>query len=262
MPIEQATIVRNSRLAGDYFLAEFLAPAVCPEVQPGQFAHVQISALRDRLLRRPFSICDVTPDGRLTIVYKVIGEGTALLSTMVPGQICDILGPQGNPYRLPAADEFPVIVAGGYGLAATYLLAKRSPAPGAVLVGARSGADLVLLDKFADTRFAVQVATESGDHGVKGLVTDLLGPYLDMAASGAKVRFYSCGPNGMTRAFAKILAERGLDAELSVDRAMCCGVGACFACVVKAKDSSKPSGWKYVRTCKEGPVFMASDLWF
>jgi dihydroorotate dehydrogenase electron transfer subunit len=79
--------------------------------------------------------------------------------------------------------------------------------------------------------------------------------------NGAGMRFYGCGPAGMTFAMARLVLAHGLDAELSVDHAMCCGVGACFACVVKVKDRTKEKGWRYARACSEGPVFTASNIY-
>ena len=141
MKTEKAKIVFNNNLKADYYKVIFNAPGVADLVQPGQFVHVQISGLRDRILRRPFSVCDVTSDGLLTVVYKVVGEGTKVLSELELGTVCDVMGPLGNPYSLPAEDEYPVIVAGGYGSAATYILAKKSKLKGVLLLGAKSEKD-------------------------------------------------------------------------------------------------------------------------
>ena len=259
MPIEEAEIVSNTRLKNEYWRVTARSPQVCPLVQPGQFVHVRISELPHRVLRRPFSVCDVAPGGLLTIVYKIVGEGTLALSRLTSGAL-GVMGPLGVPFTVPRADERPVIAAGGYGAAATLLLARRSPSKGVILLGARSAADLILLDEFKQTGFDVRVATQDGSAGKRGLVTDLLAPCLDDAKAGVKTRFYGCGPAGMTLAVARMVLGSGLDAELSVDHAMCCGVGACFACVVKIKDASKEKGWRYARACSEGPVFPASSI--
>lgn len=253
-------IVSNTILKDSYYRAEFFVPDICAETQPGQFVHVKIANLRDRILRRPFSISDVSGNGILTVIYKVVGEGTEVLAGLPAGTVCDLMGPLGKPFSLPLENELPVIVAGGYGSAATYLLAKRSPVKGVLLLGARSEADLILTEKFAAAGFDVRLATQDGSQGHKGLVTELIPPLLK-EKTGQKIRFYGCGPTPMLIALAKILQQNGFgDGEISLDHLMCCGVGACFACVVKIKADNE-DGWRYARTCKEGPVFTADDVY-
>jgi dihydroorotate dehydrogenase electron transfer subunit len=259
--IENCKILKNEKLGESYMRVVFSAPAICPAVRPGQFVHVQIATLRDRILRRPFSICDTNEKGELAVVYKIVGEGTEVLAALPPGTECSVMGPQGIPFSIPGKNEIPVIVAGGYGSAATYILAKRSPVPGKILMGARTSADLLLTEEFKKTGFEVLLATEDGSAGKKGYVTRLLEEVIQAPPSG-NVRFYGCGPHGMLMAMGKTLLQNGLDGELSLDHLMCCGIGACYACVVKVKDDSRPDGWRYARTCKEGPVFNAKIIYY
>lgn len=253
-------IVSNKILQDEYYEVKFYVPEICKKTQPGQFVHVKIANLADRILRRPFSICDVSEDGLLTVIYKKVGKGTKVLATLPPGTVCDLMGPLGTPYSLPEDDEYPIIVAGGYGSAATYLISKRSHTKGILLLGARSKSDLILTDKFAAEGFDVRTSTNDGSEGHKGFVTELIDQAL-AENSGKKIRFYACGPTPMLLALAKILQDKGYeDGELSLDHLMCCGVGACFACVVKVKADNE-DGWRYARTCKEGPVFKAKDVY-
>jgi dihydroorotate dehydrogenase electron transfer subunit len=194
------------------------------------------------------------------LVYKIVGCGTAALAELAPGEICSILGPQGIPFSKPDTDETPVIIAGGYGSAATLILAKLSPTPGILLLGARTTEDLILINEFKKLGFEVRVATEDGSMGTKGLVTTLLQDILSDPFS-AKFAFKGCGPHGMLMAVGKMLLASGMDGELSLDHLMCCGVGSCFACVVKVK-AENADGWRYARTCNEGPVFKASEIWY
>lgn len=254
-------IVSNSEFQSGYRRIEFYVPEICKNTQPGQFVHVKIANLRDRILRRPFSICDISEDGRLTVIYKVVGGGTQVLSELPAGTVCDLMGPLGKSFSIDAATgAIPVIVAGGYGAAATYLLAKRLPVKGFLLLGARSKNDLILTSEFAETGFKVKVATQDGSRGHHGLVTELIAEVI--AESGGKpLHFYGCGPMPMLIALAKILQkDKPGTGELSLDHLMCCGVGACFACVVKVKADNE-EGWRYARTCKEGPVFNAQDIY-
>jgi dihydroorotate dehydrogenase electron transfer subunit len=258
--MKNGEIISNELMGHGYYRIKFHVPEITATAQPGQFVHVQIATLRDRILRRPFSISNVE-NGSLTVVYKVVGDGTNVLSQLPPGMKCDLMGPLGNPYTLPKEDEVPVIVAGGYGSAATYLLARRSPRPGLLLLGARTEQDLILTDEFAATGYEVRCATEDGSRGAKGYVTALLDDVFEKYKA-EKLRFYACGPTPMLLALGRILVERGYnDGELSLDHLMCCGVGACFACVVRVKADNE-DGWRYARTCKEGPVFKADAVWY
>lgn len=257
--LEDARIISNENLKGGYWKVNFKCPSICPEVKPGQFVHLRISQLRDRILRRPFSICNVTDAGILTIVYKIVGEGTEALSLLREGDICNLMGPMGIPFSNPGESKIPVIVAGGYGSAATYILAQRSENPGILLLGARTDDDLILIDEFKELGYDVRITTEDGSTGKKGLVTSLLKDILK--ENNNQYSFYGCGPHGMLMAMGKILIENGVEGELSLDHLMCCGVGACFACVVKVKDEN-PDGWRYARTCSEGPVFKASEVYY
>lgn len=250
-------IVRNRRIRGEYYQVDMQAMQMVPYIQPGQFVHLQMPEFKHRILRRPFSVYDAdTESGHLRIIYKIVGEGTAHLSTLVPDVIVNLIGPLGKGFTVPPADTHLTIVAGGYGCAATYLLAKQCPGPKSVLIGGRSREDLLLIDEFRSLGAEVQVATEDGSAGHRGLVTDLLSDQLNR--SGGSRAVAACGPNAMLAAVSRIVLAAGLDAEISLDHAMCCGVGACFACVVKIR-ADGPDGWEYARTCREGPVFLASQ---
>ncbi len=255
-------IRKNESLKGGYFRAVFEAPGIAAKARGGQFVHVKIPTMRDRILRRPFSISDADPaSGALTVVYKVVGCGTGELSALRPGEVCNIMGPLGNAYTAPGADTFPILVAGGYGSAALYLVAKNSPKKGILLMGARSREDLILTDEFEKLGYEVRIATNDGSVGHKGFVTELLKDALS-GHSPEKCVVYGCGPTPMLLALGTQTLALGVEAELSLDQHMCCGVGACFACVVKVKDSSSPDGWRYSRSCKEGPVYNAREVYY
>lgn len=255
----KSTIIANTRIKGDYFELVFSAPETAKRAAAGHFTHIRIDRRQDRILRRPFSIHDTDPEaGTVTVVYKVVGRGTAALSELTPGTEIDALGPLGRPFTAPNDDVLPVAVAGGYGAAAMFMLTRKQP--GVLLMGARSAADVILTERYRDAGYEVRVATNDGSVGAKGFVTDLI-PALVAENPGRKLFFYGCGPHPMLMALAKLLRERKLDGELSVDHVMCCGVGACFACVVKVNDPGSADGWRYARSCSEGPVFPLADVY-
>lgn len=246
------TIVEHEVLQGDYRRIRFLEPAIAAKAAAGQFVHVRIGNALDAVLRRPFSIHDASPeDGIVTVVYKIVGKGTARLAEMEVGDRCDLLGPLGHGYTPPVRGVHPVYVTGGYGVAATFLLAKKFG--GTLLAGARGAGDILLTDEYRAAGCGVKVATEDGSMGIRGRVTALLDLLLEEHA-GEPLFFYGCGPHPMLMALTDLLRARGLDGEMSLDHLMCCGVGACFACVVKVKADNE-DGWRYARSCAEGPVF-------
>jgi len=249
--VEQTVqILSNERDTDLYFRLVVRAPQIAPLVQPGQFAHVRILPMRDALLRRPFSIFQVSGD-TLSILYKTVGQGTAVLSRMRPGEELSMIGPLGHGFAVPPpADETPLLVAGGYGMAALYLLAQRSPQKGIAFVGGRRRVDILCEEEFRALGWEVRVTTEDGSHGEKGLVTQPLLAELKRRAAGRKL--FACGPTPMLQAVARLAAEFSLPAELSLDQHMGCGIGVCLTCVIPIKTGDS---WEYQRSCTEGPVF-------
>ena len=249
--VEQTVqIVSNDRDTDLYYRLVVRASHIAPLVQPGQFVHVRISPLKHALLRRPFSIFQVSGN-TLSILYKTIGEGTRVLSQMRTAEDLSMIGPLGHGFTLPQpGGEIPLLVAGGYGMAALYLLAQRSPQKGIVFVGGRRRVDILCEKEFRAIGWEVRVTTEDGSHGEKGLVTQALVDALKAGAAGRKL--FACGPTPMLKVVGRLAAEYNLPAELSLDEHMGCGIGVCLTCVVPIKAGD---GWEYQRTCTEGPVF-------
>lgn len=252
-------IIANEHIKGDYYKASFYVPEIAQKAKAGQFVHIQIDQRQDKILRRPFSICDVNEDGILTILYKVVGHGTSALSNLPVGAVCDIIGPEGIPFSQTPADVIPVAVVGGYGAAATFMLSKYTN-KGILLLGARTEGDVLLAEEYKKNGWDVRISTDDGSVGFKGRVTELI-PQLLEDYKDQKLFFQACGPGPMLRALALELRNRRLTGELSVDQNMCCGVGACFGCVVKVVDPTSPDGWRYARSCSEGPVFPAEMIY-
>jgi dihydroorotate dehydrogenase electron transfer subunit len=251
-------IVSNARDTDSYFRLVLRAPQIAPLIQPGQFAHVRILPLKDALLRRPFSIFQVAGD-TFSILYKTVGKGTDALSRMRAGEELSVIAPLGHGFTVPkAGGEIPLLVAGGYGMAAMFLLAQRSPQKGIVFVGGRKRVDILCEKEFAAIGWEVRATTEDGSHGEKGLVTQpLLAEIRNPKSEIRNYKLFACGPTPMLKAVAKIAEEASVPAELSMDEHMCCGVGVCLTCVIPVKTGD---GWEYQRTCTEGPVFDARQI--
>jgi len=248
-------IVSNERDTDSYFRLVLRAPKIAPLIQPGQFAHVRVPPLKDALLRRPFSIFQVFSD-TFSILYKTVGKGTEALARMGVGEELSAIAPLGHGFTVPdRGAETPLLVAGGYGMAAMFLLAQRSPQKGIVFVGGRKRVDILCEKEFQTLGWDVRVTTEDGSHGEKGLVTQPLLKELKTMVAHRKV--FACGPTGMLKAVSKLAEEFKVPAELSMDEHMCCGVGVCLTCVIPVQVDG---GWEYQRTCTEGPVFNSRQV--
>ena len=232
---------------------------------PGQFVMVQIGDGCNPLLRRPFSIHrligDEKNDVKIELLYKVVGAGTAALSDAREGDGIGLLGPLGRGFSISKQTPRTMIVAGGIGVAPfPALLASLRAAGGPrprMFYGGRSAGDLPLLDWFRD-RTDVDVTTDDGSLGRRGLVTEPLAEFLD-AEDPEAVKLYVCGPDPMLRAAARIALERGLDCELSLEAHMACGFGVCLGCVVPTRRPGQDE-ITYDRVCKEGPVMRPEVL--
>lgn len=260
MQQEKATILEHKALGGDYRHLVFRAPTIAPQVRPGQFVHVRLTDPADAILRRPFSVYRTSPDGRLEIIYKVVGRGTAAMRNLAAGMELDLIGPLGRGFPAGAVGKFPVIVAGGYGMAALYLFARESATKGIAFFGGAGAGDILCVPEFEALGWTVRVATEDGSIGERGLVTAPLDAWLERDLAGRAPEFFACGPNGMLRAVGERAGRGNWTAWISMDRNMGCGVGACLTCVQKVRDPDAPAGWKWARVCREGPVFESREI--
>ncbi len=258
-------IVSNERDTDSYFRLVMRAPQIAPLIQPGQFAHIRVLPMKDALLRRPFSIFQAEGD-TFSILYKTVGKGTDALARMQAGGELSVIAPLGRGFSVPkSGGEAPLLVAGGYGMAALYLLAQRSPQRGIVFVGGQQRVDILCEKEFRALDWDVRVTTEDGSHGEKGIVTKLLMDELRQTSTNRPVadrlvaqrKLFACGPTPMLKAVGKIAKEFNVPAELSMDEHMCCGVGVCLTCVIPVKTGD---GWEYQRSCTEGPVFDARKI--
>lgn len=208
---------------------------------PGQFVNIQLDGL---YLRRPISVCDVSGDC-LTIIYKVVGKGTAKLSQMQRGRL-DLLTGLGNGYDLSCAGDHPVLLGGGVGVPPMYLLAKRLLAEGKqvqVILGFNTQKEVFYEKEFRELGAQVTVTTVDGSYGTQGFVTDVL---KDMDYT----YFYTCGPEPMLKAVYRASQTSG---QMSFEKRMGCGFGACMGCSCKTITG-------YKRICKEGPVMRREEI--
>ena len=235
------TVIENSPIGADIYSLCLLGD--CANITaPGQFASVKIDG---RFLRRPFSVCDWNGD-TLRIVYKVVGDGTAALSSVPAAATLDVMTGLGNGYDTSVSGENPLLIGGGMGATPLLCLCKRLVSEGkkpTVLLGFASESEAILLNDFAALGVDVRVATADGSLGHKGFVTELMGD-IDYSY------FYSCGPEAMFKSIDEIAKTEG---QFSFEARMGCGFGACMGCTCKTHKGSK-------RICKDGPVLERSEV--
>lgn len=249
-------VMGHEDFRGTYRLLTMRSAAIAPEVRPGQFVHLKIPHLEEALLRRPFSVYQAEAD-RLAVLYKCVGKGTEAMARLRPGDRVSLLGPLGRPFPCCGDGAYPVLVAGGYGMAALYLVARNQPVTGIAFFGGATAEDILCVDPFEALGWEVRVATENGERGIRGMVTAALDAWLAGEAAGRRPEVFACGPNPMLKAVGDRAQAAGFNAWLSMDRNMGCGVGACLACVQKVR---RGDGWEWARVCTEGPVFECREV--
>ena len=271
------SITENVQVARDTYRVRFNCPRIADEFLPGQFVMLRLADTDDPLLGRPLAIYNVTEgpgenSGLIDIVYLRVGKMTGRLAAMEPGRQLEVWGPLGNGFS-PQETERLIMVCGGIGqtpfltLAQECLGARQFGDPPrrvpiiqdvSLCYGARTDEFLACVDDFRAVGVDVRLSTDDGSAGHHGLVTDLVRPAVEEALGSCRI--VSCGPEPMMEAVAEISRQLGVPCQVSLESPMACGIGACFSCVTKIRDSE--GNVDYRRTCVEGPVFDAQRVVF
>ncbi|MBO7304193.1 MAG: dihydroorotate dehydrogenase electron transfer subunit [Clostridia bacterium] len=209
---------------------------------PGQFVNIKLGGF---YLRRPISVCDAE-DGKLTIIFKAVGEGTEKMAAAKSGEHFLTLSGLGNGYNLDPSGQYPLLIGGGAGVPPMYLLAKKLIAEGkepTVILGFGSKDEVFYEEEFKALGARVLVTTVDGSYGIKGFVTDAM-------SAVEYTYFYTCGPEPMLKAIYNATATSG---QFSFEERMGCGFGACMGCSCKTKYGNK-------RICRDGPVLVKEEI--
>ena len=280
---KRAKILSNVHLKGNYYRLALDSPEIAAAAQPGQFVMLRLANDYQPFLRRPFSIHKLNYGHRtinqksiskknkenrfqaasyIEILYEVLGKGTMILSEKRPGEYLDTLGPLGKGFSL-SADSYrikSILVAGGMGVAPLFFLAqwlKRGNVQHArrntvVLIGAKTKKEILSQKEFANIGLNVRICTEDGSSGFKGKVTELLAHLLKTKGCDLST-IYACGPRPMLIEVCKISKRYNIQAQVSLEEYMACGLGVCLGCMIKTKEGQK-------LVCKDGPVFDVSKI--
>lgn len=249
----KTTVVSQKEIAENIYDL-WLETELALDAHPGQFVAVYPKNAAT-LLPRPISICEADKkNGRLRLVYRIAGKGTGEFSSYRAGDTVDILGVLGNGFPLEKAKGKKVfLMGGGIGIPPMLQLAKELDAEKQIILGYRNN-DLFLREDLEHCG-NVYIATEDGSVGSRGNVMDAI------KENGLKADvIMACGPMPMLRAIKQYAAENGIEAYISLEERMACGVGACLGCVCKTKEVDHHSHVHNARICTDGPVFEANEV--
>lgn len=253
---EQALVVSQEQLANGIF-SMWIQTKAAETAKPGQFISMYTND-GSKMLPRPISICEIdAANGRLRVVYRVTGEhtGTEQFSRLDAGDTIPVVGPLGNgfPYE-KAVGKNVFLMGGGIGVPPILELAKQMECKKKQIVVGYRDAQTFLKEEF-EQNGEVYISTEDGSVGTKGNVMDAIREH----ALDADM-IYACGPTPMLRAIKNYAEEHGIECYISLEERMACGIGACLACVCKSKEKDHHSNVNNKRICKDGPVFLSTEV--
>jgi dihydroorotate dehydrogenase electron transfer subunit len=241
--------------AANTFLMRFVSPEIAASAKPGQFVNVLAAGAGETpLLRRPFSISRIDDD-IIELLFNVVGTGTSLLSRKQSGDTIDVIGPLGRNFGTDADYDTAIIAAGGIGTAPFPFLTedlKKRNKKIVTFAGFRNSEQI-----YTEHLENIHLATDDGSKGFHGTIVQMLGSFLDKT-NFSRSKIFACGPTAMLRAMAELADKKGISCEVSLEEHMACGIGICQGCPVERKNDSD----KYALVCKDGPIFLTTEIKF
>ena len=253
---ENAVVYSQEQLA-DGIYSMWISTQAAASAKPGQFISMYTTD-GSKLRPRPISICEIDKEnGRLRVVYRVTGPktGTEEFSKLKAGDIIPVIGPLGNGFPYEKAEGKKVfLMGGGIGVPPILELAKQMNCEKKQIVVGYRDAQTFLKNEF-EQNGELYISTEDGSVGTKGNVMDAIRENVLEADM-----IYACGPTPMLRAIKQYAEENGIECYISLEERMACGIGACLACVCKSKEKDAHSNVNNKRICKDGPVFLSTEV--
>ena len=252
---EIAVVISQEQIA-DHIFSMWIQTEASQTAQPGQFISMYTND-GTKLLPRPISICEIDKKNKaLRVVYRVTSEtsGTKEFSQMKSGDTIPVIGPLGNGFPLEKAEgKKAFLMGGGIGVPPILELAKRLSCEKQIVVGYRNQ-QTFLKEQFEENG-TLYISTEDGSVGTKGNVMDAI------SANGLNADIiYACGPTPMLRAIKNYAEAKGIECYISLEERMACGIGACLACTCKSKEKDHHTNVHNKRICKDGPVFLSTEV--
>lgn len=252
---ETVVVVSQEKIATDIF-SMWIKTEAAETAKPGQFISMYTND-GSKLLPRPISICEIDKEnGMLRVVYRVTGEntGTQQFSKLKAGDTLPVIGPLGNGFPLEKAEgKKAFLMGGGIGVPPILELAKQLNCEKQIIIGYRDAE--TFLQKEFEENGTVYISTEDGSVGTKGNVMDAI---RENALTADIIM--ACGPTPMLRAIKNFAEENGIECYISMEERMACGIGACLGCVCKTKEKDHHTNVHNKRCCKDGPVFLSTEV--
>ena len=250
---EKCTVISQDCIAKDIYSLWLKTDKIAAQARPGQFVSVYCND-GGHLLPRPISLCEINQEkGTLRLVYRVVGKGTEMFAALKAGDSVEVLGPLGNGFPMEEAEGKRVfLIGGGIGVPPMLETAKQLKGEPLLVMGYRD--ELFLTDEMKKAGELV-IATEDGSAGTKGNVLDAIREN-DLKAD----MIFACGPKPMLRALKAYGLENNIPCYVSMEERMACGVGACLGCVCQSTEVDDHSQVKNKRVCKDGPVFLSTEV--
>ena len=249
--VVSAPIAAQEKLAGQIFRLTFDAPQIARLARPGQFVMVRAEQNSPVTLRRPLGIATAdSATGRISLIYRVMGNGTAILSQLKKDDVINVLGPLGNGFA-PSNGQV-LLVGGGMGLSPLLFCAARKGLAADVLMGGKNAAEMFWPDLFSPYVKNIHITTDDGSVGEQGFTVSLLPRMLTQKKYDLVI---AVGPEVMMRTAAKICREQGVPCQISLERRMACGLGACLSCSFDTTSGTRR------KVCHDGPVFWAEEVY-
>jgi len=256
---EIATVLTNNKIADNIYQAYLVSPKISQESKPGQFINILPNKNWTNVMRRPMSIAS-QEDGKISIIYKVFGKGTEIISQWKENDKVDIIGPLGNFWN-NFDNCNPILIGGGVGIAPIInlhhmLLSKKNDHY--LIMGARKKEEHFIKHNPDKNIF---LSTDLDEYGIKGNVIVALEKIL-AKDSDIQYKIFTCGPPGMMQAIANYSIKNNLDCDLALETIMACGIGICQGCSVTLNSDFKNNSYreKYALACLDGPVFNVKDI--
>lgn len=254
---KENAVVHSQEQLADGIYSMWINTEAAKDAKPGQFISMY-TIDGSKLLPRPISICEIDKEnGRLRVVYRVTGPktGTEEFSKLKAGDIIPVIGPLGNGFPYEKAEGKKVfLMGGGIGVPPILELAKEMDCEKKQIVVGYRDAQTFLKEEF-EQNGELYISTEDGSVGTKGNVMDAI---RENALEADMI--YACGPTPMLRAIKQYAEENGIECYISLEERMACGIGACLACVCKSKEKDAHSNVNNKRICKDGPVFLSTEV--
>jgi len=255
---ENARVIYTREIAENTFETMLYSPKISNCSKPGQFINILPSFNWDAMMRRPMSIASQSDDN-ISIIYKIVGNGTKLMQAWGVGQIVDIIGPLGN-FWTEYRDYDPILIGGGVGIAPIINLKNyldKLNIKSELIMGARTKSEHFLSHNPKKNQY---MSTDDGSLGVEGTVIDVL-KLINEDMNCKKI--FACGPSGMMESVKTFSLDNNIVCDLAIETIMACGVGICQGCTVELNkvDNNKNSyRKKYALACIDGPIFNAKDI--